>query len=102
MGIVVWLASGAIAFLLARIVPLGRARGWIAELLTAIVTALLLGVVATALDFGGWKQADGRAGAFAFFGALAFIGIVRSVRWRPAPAGEASPDRRRGDSSPSR
>ena len=47
------------------------------ELAAAIVTALLLGILATALDFGGWNEADWRAGAFCAFGAFAAAGAVR-------------------------
>ena len=80
MGIGLWFGSGVAAWILARIVPLGRPeRPWV-ELAAAIVTALLLGTVATALDFGGWNEADWRAGAFAALGAFAAIGMAR--RWR--------------------
>ena len=80
MGISLWLASGAAAFAIARIVPLGRPPGWLAELLLSVLTALLLGVVATALDFGGWQEADWRAGVFAAVGAFAAIGLWRALR----------------------
>jgi hypothetical protein len=43
----------------------------------AIVAAMLLGVLATALDFGGWRELDWRAGLFAFFGSLAATGFFR-------------------------
>jgi hypothetical protein len=61
----------------ARIIPLSRRRGWIGELTVSVSTALLLGIVATALDFGGWREPDWRAGLFAFLGAFAAIGIFR-------------------------
>ncbi len=41
------------------------------------MTALILGVVATFFDFGGWNQLDWRAGLFTGLGALAAIGIRR-------------------------
>ena len=80
MGIGLWLVSGFAAFLLARIVPLRRPPRRLGELGLALVTALLLGVVATAMDFGGWKEPDWRAGTFAFLGAFAAIGALRAAR----------------------
>ncbi|HUR80785.1 MAG TPA: hypothetical protein VM733_08460 [Thermoanaerobaculia bacterium] len=79
MGIGLWLVCGCVAGILARIVPLGtRKRLWI-EIAGALVTACLLGIAATALDFGGWNELEWRAAAFAFFGALAAVGIIRAV-----------------------
>lgn len=80
MGITLWLLSGAAAFTIARIVPLGRRPGWLGELTLSAVTALLLGVVATALDFGGWQEPDWRACVFAALGAFAAIGLWRALR----------------------
>ena len=80
MGIVLWVFSGCAAFLLARIVPLARRGGWAWELVPAIVTALLAGLVATALDFGGWRELDWRVFVFALFAAFAAIGVTRAVR----------------------
>ena len=80
VGIGLWLVSGVVAFLFARIVPLHRPPGRGAELVLAIVTALLLGIVATALDFGGWQEPDWRAGLFVFLGAFALLGTFRAVR----------------------
>lgn len=76
MGIALWLVSGLAAFALARFLPLGKRRTW-AELAAAVLAALGLGVLATALDFGGWQEPDWRAAAFAFCGALACAGLVR-------------------------
>lgn len=80
MGIALWLAGGLAALLLARGLPAGRDRRWPAELAIALLTALLLGVVATALDFGGWQELDWRAGAFAFLGTLTAIAALRLIR----------------------
>ena len=80
MGVGLWLGSGVAAWILARIIPLRRGRGGWAELAAAVIVALLLGTLATALDFGGWNELDWRAGAFAFFGALAAVAVVRAVR----------------------
>lgn len=82
VGVGLWLGSGLAAWIVARIVPLGgRDRLWV-ELAAALVTALVLGVVATALDFGGWNEPDWRAGVFAALGAFAAIGGIRT--WRTA------------------
>jgi hypothetical protein len=78
VGIALWAAAGTLAFLLARIVPLARRRSWLAELIAAIGTALLFGLIATYLDFGGWKELDWRAGVFTFLTALAALGLVRA------------------------
>ncbi|HEY2093845.1 MAG TPA: hypothetical protein VGJ81_18385 [Thermoanaerobaculia bacterium] len=45
--------------------------------MTALLAALIAGVAATILDFGGWQQLDWRSAAFAFCVALAAVGIVR-------------------------
>lgn len=80
MGVGLWLVSGVAAFFLARSISLRRPPRWFGELLLATASASLLGVLATAMDFGGWKELDPRAGVFAFMGALAIIGAVRAVR----------------------
>ena len=68
--------------------------GWPRELVAAVVAALAFGVVATALDFGGWNEPDWRAGVFAALGAVAAIALVRLLSLtRPAVSGSASPDR---------
>lgn len=80
VGTVVWIASGGAAFVLANFVPYGRVRWSIAELIVAFATALVFGAIATALNFGGWRELDPRAGAFVFFAALATIAAVRIRR----------------------
>lgn len=77
---VLWVLSGYGAFLIARIVPVARRTGWAWELVPAIATALVAGLVATALDFGGWGEPDWRAGVFTLFAAFAAIGVVRAIR----------------------
>lgn len=77
MGAALWLASGALVFVLARFVRLGRGRRWLGELAAALVTAFVLGVVATAFDFGGWREPDPRAALFAALGSGAILGILR-------------------------
>jgi len=86
MGIALWFVSAAVALLLARILPPWRRRAWLGELSAAIVAALLLGVVATALDFGGWNELDWRAGLFTFFGAFTAIAVLR-LTISPTPEG---------------
>jgi uncharacterized membrane protein SirB2 len=77
MGLALWLICGAIAFAVARIVPFARRASWLGEILVTLSAAILLGVVATALDFGGWREPDWRAGLFTFLGALATAGLFR-------------------------
>lgn len=80
-GLALWLASGFVAWLSARIIPPGRARRpskqWLGELAVSLVAAFALGVAATFLDFGGWREPDWRAGLFAFLGAFAAAGLFR-------------------------
>ncbi|MBV8518532.1 MAG: hypothetical protein JO197_14130 [Acidobacteria bacterium] len=84
MGAALWLGCGVLAFLVARIVPFSRRPVWLPELAVSLVISVLLGLVATALDLGGWREPDWRAAAFAGFGALAAIGLLR-LATRPTP-----------------
>jgi hypothetical protein len=77
------MACAAAVFLVIRRVPLGRSASWIAELFAVILSALFLGALATALDFGGWNEPDWRAGLFVLFGSAAIAGAVRLVRFAP-------------------
>lgn len=79
MGLAVWFVSGLAAFFFARIVPFARGRGWLAELLTALVSAAGFGLIASALDFAGWREPDWRAALFVFLGAFAAAGCCRLV-----------------------
>ena len=79
MGLATWLASGLAAWLFAKFIPFGRPRGWIVELIVALVTAAAFGLTATALDFGGLREPDWRAALFAFLGAFSAIGVCRLV-----------------------
>ena len=79
MGAAMWFATGVAAFVVARIIPLRRTKRWIPELIVSVVGALLFGVAATALDFGGWNEPDWRCGVFTTLGALAALGATRSV-----------------------
>ena len=80
MGAVLWVTSALSLFLIARIVPAGRTRSYLGELLVAIAAAIILGLLATALDFGGWRDADWRAVAFVMLGTAAATGTFRAFR----------------------
>ena len=67
------------AFVIARIIPFSRQIHGKTELVTAVLAALLAGVAATVLDFGGWQDFDWRSAAFAFCVALATAGVVRAI-----------------------
>ena len=77
-----WALCGVAAAALARLVPVGKDQRFLTEGFVALGTALLLGVIATILDFGGWNELDWRAGIFAGTGAFAAIGLLRL--WRVA------------------
>jgi uncharacterized membrane protein SirB2 len=77
VGLALWLTCGLVAFAIARFVPSTRRRRWLGELVVAILLAFLLGVAATALDFGGYRELDWRAGLFAFLGSAAAVGVFR-------------------------
>lgn len=79
MGVALWLLSGGLAVVLARIVPAGRPRNPAGEIVAALAAAGAGGLVATALDFGGWREPDWRAGLFAFFVAAAATGALRAA-----------------------
>jgi hypothetical protein len=86
MGTALWITSAIVATVLARLVPYARRPAWTGEALVSLAAALLLGVLATALDFGGWQEPDWRAGLFTLFGALAAIGTFRFTM-APPPGG---------------
>lgn len=80
MGLGLWLACGLAAFVVARLIRAGRGRRWLGEMLLAVGASALLGLGATAFDFGGWREPDWRAGLFAFCGAFAMLGLLRAIR----------------------
>ena len=82
MGLVMWLTAGGAAAAAARLIRAGRPPRWLGELALGVIAAVIFGVVATALDFGGWKEPDWRAGLFALFGASAILGLARLPRLR--------------------
>ena len=77
MGIALWVVGGVAAAAIARFIAAGRRTGWLLEAFASIATAIIFGVIATVLDFGGWKEPDWRAGLFAFSGAAAVIALIR-------------------------
>jgi predicted MFS family arabinose efflux permease len=77
MGAALWVASALGLFLIARIVPPGRRQNYLLELVIALTVAILCGVAATALDFGGWRTTDWRALLFVLLGTSAAIGALR-------------------------
>jgi hypothetical protein len=78
MGFALWTVCALLLFAAARFVPFDRAARWIGELIVALVSAMIFGLLATYFDFGGWNELDWRAGLFVFFGAAAMVGIVRA------------------------
>jgi len=79
MGIALWLFGGGTAFMLARIIRKLRQHP-IAELLVALLSSILFGAIATALDFGGWREFDWKAGLFVLLGSFTAIGFHRLLR----------------------
>jgi len=82
VGMSLWRVAASAAWVIARIIP--PARRPIAEAVAALVIAMIAGLAATALDFGGWNEADWRAVVFAFVCAAAALGIVRLFALRAA------------------
>jgi hypothetical protein len=77
MGIALWIGCAAAVFFSARYVSHARPARWIGELILAPASAIVFGLAATALDFGGWNEPDWRAALFVFFGTAAAIGMKR-------------------------
>jgi len=77
MGIALWLGCALVVFFVARRVRYAHPARWFGELFAAILSALVMGVIGTALDFGGWNELDWRGGVFVFFGSAAVVGGAR-------------------------
>lgn len=77
---------------------MGRGARRSGELIASIAAALALGVLATALDFGGWNELDWRPSLLALLGGFAAAGFVRAIRLarRGDAAVTAAPRSRRG------
>jgi len=80
MGAAIWLTSALSIFFVAKTVPPGRERNYLTELFVAIAAALVFGVIATALDFGGWRDTDWRAALFVLLGVTAATAAQRALR----------------------
>jgi hypothetical protein len=89
MGIALWMACAVALFFAMRTIRFARPAGWIGELFTVVLGALVLGGVATALDFGGWNELDWRAGLFVLFGSAALAGAIRIGRLFTRSRGDA-------------
>jgi hypothetical protein len=87
MGVALWLAAAVTAFVLARLIPAWRPEGLAGELMATAAAAAIFGLLATALDFGGWREPDWRAGVFALCGALGAAGALRALRLAQRTAG---------------
>ena len=74
-----WLTGSLVAFLAGRFIPLGRTAKWRGEALAASLGGVIGGVAATALDFGGWREADPLAATFAALVAFAAVAIQRMI-----------------------
>jgi hypothetical protein len=89
MGIALWMACALVVFFAIRNIRFGRPAGWIVELFAFVIGALVLGGIATALDFGGWNEVDWRAVLFVIFGSLAIGGAIRVGRLFTRSRGDA-------------
>lgn len=79
MGIALWLGCATVVFFIARTVRYARPARWIGELVAALISAMAMGTIATALDFGGWNEPDWRAALFVFFATAAILGVLRII-----------------------
>ncbi|HEY4640039.1 MAG TPA: hypothetical protein VII75_01725 [Thermoanaerobaculia bacterium] len=82
MGVALWLLAGGTACILGRFIRKLRQHP-AGEWIVALLSSLILGVIATALDFGGWRELDWRAGLFVFVGSFSAIGFYRTIRGDP-------------------
>jgi hypothetical protein len=89
MGIALWMTCAVAVFFTIRSIRFARPVGWIGELVTVVISALVLGGIATALDFGGWNELDWRAGLFVAFGSFAIAGASRVGRLFARSRGDA-------------
>jgi len=76
MGIALWLVAGGTAFALGRLIPYLRPRV-LGELTVSLLVSVVLGGIATALDFGGWNELEWRAALFVLMGTFSVIAVYR-------------------------
>jgi hypothetical protein len=77
VGIATQTVAGLLALVIARIVPFARPRRWWIELIVCLFGSLAAGMIATALDFGGWATFDWRAAFLGFVTAILMSGVTR-------------------------
>ena len=82
MGIGIWIVSAAASAAVAQIIPAGRDGRWVLETVLAIMAGFVAGVAATALDFGGWNEIDGRAALLTGLTGFLAVGVSRLIRMR--------------------
>jgi uncharacterized membrane protein YeaQ/YmgE (transglycosylase-associated protein family) len=81
MGLLSWILFGLIAGALAKLVMPGNdPGGCIITTIVGIVGAVLGGVVATAMGFGGISGFDLRSMGIAILGAILLLAIYRAIR----------------------
>ena len=80
MGIALWLLCGAAVFAVSRAVVPARPERFAGELFVVLVVSFPAGLLATALDFGGWGEVDWRAAVFVILCSFAAIGCSRAIR----------------------
>jgi hypothetical protein len=88
VGIALWIVSGAAAFFASRAIAAGRRKQYASEIVLVPVVSFAAGLVATALDFGGWRELDWRAGLFAFCCTMTAIAAFRALRLLMQRAGQ--------------
>ena len=94
MGIALWIVASALATLVARVIRTGRAASWWSEPVIGLIAGIILGAIATVLDFGGWNEPEWRPAAFVFAGTLAVLAgarIIRLNRFAARSSAEAEP-----------
>ena len=81
MGLISWILMGLLAGALARFLTPGEDRmGCFFTILTGVVGAVVGGVVATLLGFGGFRGFDLYSLIVATLGAIVFLFIVKLFR----------------------
>jgi hypothetical protein len=81
VGLLSWIIAAVVAWIIARLIPLSRRHGW-PELLTAVSSAILAGLAAGWLAFGGWAVIEPRAILFVFLVSFASVAFYRLLRRR--------------------
>jgi len=81
-GALSWLVAGLPVGIVVRLLPPWRGRSWGTTLLLAVAGAILGGLLATALGFGGLAGLDPRSAAIAALAALLALLVDNLVRTR--------------------